>query len=284
MSFESREEVVIGNSPNFGDYTVTIPVNSSGMPLTVTQPGTHVGHGSFVRTDMANPVTASSTQLVGNFFQAADGDTDGDKKVDNFDLANILISNSFGAGPGNWDWTQGDFDGDHDVDNFDIVFILNTNLFGTGFYAANAAVEPGVPNDGVVDLIVHPDGTAQLDTNGLTLDSFILESLTGSFSGAANLPFSPFLINTENEASASFVNLNGVWDLGQLFDPLSDLPPSLASLDIFYTIAPSGTVLEEGNCIGCVPEPSSLVLAVFGLFGLGACRWRGARDVGTTEV
>ena len=65
--------------------------------------------------------------LTGLFY--GDGDTDGNRQIDNFDIANILTSNSFGAGSGLWDWTEGNFNGDDVVDNFDIVEILNTNLF-----------------------------------------------------------------------------------------------------------------------------------------------------------
>ena len=81
-------------------------------------------------------ITYNPSDVTIDLLQAAPGDVDGDQDIDNFDIAQILISNSFGAGFGPWDWTQGDFTGDGIVDNFDIAEILLTNLFGTGLYAA----------------------------------------------------------------------------------------------------------------------------------------------------
>ncbi len=161
------------------------------------------------------------------------------------------------------------------------TFILSAAIAGLLIAGSSAsATEAGGPGDSVVDLIVNPDGTAMLDTDGLTLDSFILESLNFSFTGNAILPPTFFQINNPGEASASFINLTGVHDLGQLFEPLSDLPPLLENLNIFYTDADGGTELLEGTCVGCfndgpiIPEPSSIVLLVMGVAGLWVVRRR----------
>ena len=72
-----------------------------------------------------------------DILQAAVGDLNGDRQVDNVDILGILAANSFGnsgAGPGPggaWDWTHGDNNGDGIVNNSDILNILAENLFGT---------------------------------------------------------------------------------------------------------------------------------------------------------
>ncbi len=97
--------------------------------------GDHLGHGVYFQDLSLAP---DETAMAVTVLQAAAGDTNGDRQVNNTDLQLILGANSFGAGPG-FAWTEGDFDGDTDVDNTDLQLILGTGLFGTGFYAAAAA-------------------------------------------------------------------------------------------------------------------------------------------------
>lgn len=66
---------------------------------------------------------------------AAPGDLNRDGVVDNFDIVQILVANSFNSGVG-FGWSVGDIDGDLDVDNFDIQLILIAGFFGTGPYAS----------------------------------------------------------------------------------------------------------------------------------------------------
>jgi len=94
--------------------------------------GQHVGYGVF-----HEGVTYTATTVEVEVFQAAAGDVDGDREINNADLQQILGANSFNN-PGQWNWTQGDFDGDTDVDNADLQMILATGLFGSGPYAADA--------------------------------------------------------------------------------------------------------------------------------------------------
>ncbi len=113
--------------------------------------GEHLGHGVFHRG-----ITYSElgTSVDVDVFQAAAGDTNADRQVDNSDLQQILGAGSFGN-PGDWDWPQGDFNGDQSVNNSDLQLILATGLFGGGTYAALAggAGPAAVPEPGTLALL-----------------------------------------------------------------------------------------------------------------------------------
>ncbi len=79
--------------------------------------GDHLGHGVFHQE-----VVYTNTTVDVALLQAAAGDVDGNRAVNNSDLQQILAANSFNNGTG-FDWTQGDFDGDTDVDNADLQLI-----------------------------------------------------------------------------------------------------------------------------------------------------------------
>ena len=273
--------------PSIGDHPITILTASSvsGTFANVPPPNNgvdqgHIGHGQFFEGINYNP-----TNAIVNIFQAAAGDTNGDKFVDTDDITNILSAALFETGEFG-DWTQGDFTGDFLVDTEDITAILNLALFETGAYAANPTAE-GTPADGIMDLVVNPDGTTFLDTNGVAISGFVIESLggnlqvitRGTFSQASpGLPLGGFNVSTAFKASAQFFNttlfpggITGIINLGQLFGPDGSVA-LLSDLNITYNVLDTeGTF--AANCIGCVPEPSSLVLAVFGLLGLVGC-WR----------
>ncbi len=99
---------------------------------TVPAPGDHFGYGVFHQD-----LVYTDTTVDVNVFQAAPGDSDGNREINNADLQQILAATSFNNGTG-FDWTQGDFDGDTDVDNADLQLILATDLFGVGPYASVA--------------------------------------------------------------------------------------------------------------------------------------------------
>ncbi len=106
--------------------------------------GSHLGFGVFHRGVSYHGGTAVNVEM----FQAAPGDINGNRQIDNIDMLMILAANSFNNGTG-FDWTKGDFDGDMDVDNSDLALVLGHGLFGTGPYAAAV---PGTNDEGVVDL------------------------------------------------------------------------------------------------------------------------------------
>ena len=105
--------------------------------------GDHLGHGVFLtdRGENLQGVTYTAHTVEVDVLQAAPGDTDGDRQIDQADLQRILGADSFGNGTG-FDWADGDFDGDTDVDNTDLMLVLATGLFQkTESYAA-VAPEP----------------------------------------------------------------------------------------------------------------------------------------------
>ncbi len=104
-------------------------------------PDAHLGHGVFLRSVEYTESTADA-----HVFQAAAGDANGDRQVDNGDLQEILGAGSFNN-PGQWDWVHGDFNGNGSVANDDLQLILATSYFGAGPYAAAA---PGMSDAGPV--------------------------------------------------------------------------------------------------------------------------------------
>ncbi len=114
--------------------------------------GEHVGSGVFLQEIVYSP-EFDATAVEVSAFQAAPGDVNGDQKVDNTDLQQILGAGSFGS-PGDWQWPQGDFNGDGDVNNNDLQTILGTGLFGAGVYAAGAGDMAPVPEPGALLLLL----------------------------------------------------------------------------------------------------------------------------------
>ena len=148
---------------------------------------------------------------------------------------------------------------------------------------SSAATPAGVPGDGIPDLIV--DGTsAVLDTNGLSLESFVLRSLGNNFSGEATLPDTFFQFNTPDEVLFSSFDrakdITGIWDLGTLYGSIpgnGDFDAYSDDLNFYYTIY-NEILLFSGNLIVIsdpnIPEPSSFILATLALHGLVGYRWR----------
>ena len=101
--------------------------------------GDHLGFGVFYQG-----TNYAATGVAVGLFQALAGDVDGNGLIDQSDLEQILLADSFGHGSG-FDWPQGDFDGDSDVDNADLQRILATGMFRAGPYSATAPMPLLVP-------------------------------------------------------------------------------------------------------------------------------------------
>ncbi|MBN2475196.1 MAG: PEP-CTERM sorting domain-containing protein [Pirellulales bacterium] len=237
-----------------------------GVFTDVPDAGDHLGHGVFFED-----VTTSAASVTLGLFQAADGDANGDRRVNGVDIQAILSANKFGADV-DTDWPEGDFTGDGRCNGLDIQAILATNLFGLGEYAA---MEPGVLGDGTVDLVVDSEGIT-IDTNGLTINGYVLISAAGIFTGkpARNLGF--FKEDTDTRISGNFSALiNGQHLLGDVIGNEFSQVDLMKDLTFTYTIQGAAGV-HEGNLI--IPEPSTLAMLIGGMFGLWACRRRRGRQ------
>lgn len=118
----------------------------------------HLGHGVFLTDSGLNGrgLSYHPDGVQVDLFQAADGDTNGDRYLSSRDIQAILAANTFNTGnPA--DWTTGDFNDDGLCTSADIQLILATGLWNSSYnepYAlpgrggeprelANAVPEPG---------------------------------------------------------------------------------------------------------------------------------------------
>ena len=98
--------------PDPGDaFTVLTYASHTGAFAEIT--GRHGGQGRFY------DFTCGPTAVVLTAWQAADGDTDGDRDVDAVDLASLGLA--WAPDAEDRIWTDGDFDGDGDVDAVDLA-------------------------------------------------------------------------------------------------------------------------------------------------------------------
>jgi hypothetical protein len=217
------------------------PSGVEGAFATVPEFGDHLGLDVFF-----DSLAQEDDSLEATLFLPAPGDADGNRDVNGFDIQDILSANKFGK-PIPAIWTEGDFTGDGFVNGFDIQEILSANLFGKGPYtvgplegllsppgspALASAGTPGAPlaPPPVAELIVTPDGVT-LDTNGLTINGYVIVSALGVFTGddADNLGY--FMEDTDALVTGNMgFTLNGTYALGDVIgsehsgvDPTEDL-------------------------------------------------------------
>jgi hypothetical protein len=98
-----------------------------------------------------------------------------------------------------------------------------------------AAIDPGEPQDGVVDLLLYAgDGTLMIDPEGQTLDGYVLRSAAGMFDGeSANHPGGWFTEDTDGSISCNMgFTLSEVYDLGAVIGPDWIIVDPYAKVDV----------------------------------------------------
>ncbi len=138
----------------WGDCTRSIITVAGGITGTFdVEPlaGTYLGYGVFA-TDLGDnlqPVSYAVDAVLVDLFQAAPGDTDGNRLVEGPDILAILTASLFGDGEvlnpdGTYAavWGTGDFDGNHKVEGPDILMMLQASLFGDGIYEGDLCALP----------------------------------------------------------------------------------------------------------------------------------------------
>ena len=205
------------------------------------------GHGDAVYDDPNN----GDVHL--DLFQAAPGDTDGNRKVEGWDIFTILQAGFFGDGvKPEVNWTNGDFNGDHKVSGEDTLAWLGTGLFGEGTYwtgtAAPASSPPAAPQGGgsapmgmaqggsAVELVLTPQGL-MIDTHGVAINSYVIESQSGVFTGKRAKNLGMFREDTDQQISGGFdYVLTGKHVLGKVIGDEFAAVDLAADLTLRYTI------------------------------------------------
>jgi hypothetical protein len=147
------------------------------------------------------------------------------------------------------DWSEGDFTFDGFVNGFDIEAILSANQFGQGPYASQeeGLQAPANPPDAKAESAVTPSGTplvlltvaelivtaegVTLDTNGLTINGYVIQSSLGIFTGSTASNLGYFREDTDELLTGNMgYTLNGTHGLGDVIgseysavDPTEDL-------------------------------------------------------------
>ena len=155
--------------------------------------------------------------------------------------------------------------------------MLASALLDTGSYTRNA-LETTVPVDSELDMYLIPEtGRMFIDANGLPVTGYIISSQAGVFDGP-NDPLSavPSLFRTDDDYQISnqFLStpFHGVADLGAGLLGTADNVNLPSDISITYTV--EGVAGIFSSQLKVVPEPSTFMLAAFGLVALGACARR----------
>ena len=249
-----------------GDFAV-VPT-SYGATGTLPLDGDYLGAGIWFGNEgsdgieyvgRAVPEDAASAVEIG-VFQAAPGDTDGNRKVEGQDILNILQAGLFGDGvTTEANWGNGDFNSDSKISGEDILALLGTGLFGDGTYPDSAAAAAGAG----VKLVVTGNGLV-IDTAGATVTGFVLSSEAGILTGESADNLGLFQEDTDETISGAFaMSLKGEHGLG---DVIGETDADLAGdLSLAYTLAGQPGVFTASVV---VPEPGTLMLLLGGLASL----------------
>jgi len=221
---------------------------------------------------------------IDNFkFRAlAPGDADANGVVDVADLLALLGGQKFNQGVQGVTWEQGDFNADDQFNTGDLLAMLSF-LSGT-FPSDPYASEAGGANDAVADIIVNSEtGEVTVDLAGHTVSAIIIESASEIFNGSEpewdTTSQFPSTLPGELGNVLFTSTASGVDELGAVISAEflgRDKEFYLQDLDLNILIASEGGALTKGNVI-VVPEPSTLLLAAFGMMGAVACIYRRKR-------
>ncbi len=257
----------------WGDQSIAVLTGTRAGTFTAVPPLGHLGRGVFLTDLGANlqPVTYQADAVVVDVFQAAPGDTDGNRKVEGPDILAILTASLFGDGEvlnpdGTYKavWGTGDFDGNHKVEGPDILLLLQASLFGDGDYT-NIVKSAGAGGQGEAELIVSAEGVV-LDSHGATINGYVLTSKAGIFTGQSADNLGLFQADADSEISGTFAfALDGSHPLGDVIGREFDAVDLRNDLTLNYTIdgVPG---LFTANIV--VPEPATLMLLGTGLLSL----------------
>ena len=247
------------DSAEWGEKTRTI-ITAQGLDGVFADepaPGDHLGMGVFHRG-----VNYSRHALTADLLQAAPGDTDGDRRVDAFDVRNVLAANKFASDlPA--DWPEGDFTGDGLCNGHDVQAILATGLYGQNGYAAMAPVEA---SDATLSLMIAPDGLL-IDAEGTGVNGYVLTSEAGIFTGEPAENLGLFQESDEHRISGNFALM--LADTHLLGDVIGDEFTGVdlsEDLSLSYTIEGLSGTFEAALVV--VPEPGTIVLLAAGVLAV----------------
>ncbi|MBN2474047.1 MAG: PEP-CTERM sorting domain-containing protein [Pirellulales bacterium] len=262
---------------DWGDKTRTLvsaagPAGIAGTFATEPLPNEHLGCGVFYQGLTYHPDAVDV-----DLFQAAPGDTDGSRFINGIDIQNILAANKFGQNL-EADWTEGDFDNNKRVNGLDIQAILAANLFG--MQVPYAAMDSGKPGDGIVDLVVVPGEGLYINTDGVVINSYVLTSAAGIFTGEAASNLGVFQEDTDGCVSGSFAfALDGEHFLGNVVGPEWQIAPG-GDVDLSDDLLMTYTIQDTKGTytarLVIVPEPGTLAMLAAGVVGLWVF-WRRRR-------
>ncbi len=245
---------------------------------------------------LGNPqsMTLNLSGIIDGGTTCAIGDADCDGYVSNLEDIQAAFTNF--TGPGTTNWTtpktraQGDVHGDvggattdpaghdQDVDNLDIQTMF-TNFNPAPDAAADVLGASGDLDPAIPDLIYDPStGEVVIDWDGQTLISYVLKNTTNSFIPAnhTTILLGSFATATSNELSES----TSFAEPGVTTRSLGNVLPAGMGPSQFYNLfSVNSIILSLGGpqlpfdlIYGgetMVPEPSTWLLSVMALLGLG---------------